>query len=209
VNSIDKIKADITKSFGLHNLPVIMPEVIAVSKGRSIEQVQSLIDLGHKQFAENKVQEAVDKYTTIREATTLHLIGNLQRNKAKDAVEFFDYIHSVDSTSLVDELAKAESKLGIKRQYFVQVNIGEEEQKSGCSLAELSQLYDYAKDKINVIGLMAIPPAGELASPYFALLGKLAKNLGLKELSIGMSSDYVEAALLGATYVRIGTAIFS
>ena len=144
----------------------------------------------------------------LNKSIELHLIGGLQTNKAKDAVKLFDYIHSVDRESLVEALKIAEEKLNFKRKYFLQVNTGDEEQKFGTSIKDLDKLYDFAKDKINIVGLMCIPPIDQDHKKHFETLRELSGNLGIKELSMGMSDDYLDAGLLGATYVRIGSKIF-
>jgi PLP dependent protein len=158
------------------------------------------------------VQEAQAKWPALREAypdVRLHLVGQLQSNKAADAVELFDAIHSVDRTSLVDALGKAMAAQGKRPDCFVQVNIGEEDQKGGVAIAELPALLEQARAAgLPLVGLMAVPPADTEAAPYFALLAKLAKDHGLTRLSMGMSGDYETAALLGATEIRIGTALF-
>ena len=186
--------------------------LIAVSKTRSAEEITPLLDAGQRAFGENRVQEAQGKWPALREAypdVELHLVGQLQSNKAEDAVALFDAIHSVDRPSLVKALGGAITKTGRRPDCFVQVNIGEEEQKGGCAIADLPALLDQAKDAgLSVVGLMAVPPAGVEAAPYFALLAKLARDHGLAGLSMGMSDDLETAVMLGATQVRVGTALF-
>ena len=186
-------------------------KVIAVSKTFELSHIRPLIDHGHYIVGENRVQEAQKKWQellTTNENLNIHLIGGLQTNKAKDAVKLFSCIHSVDRERLVDALAVAEQNLNLKRDYFLQVNTGNEEQKSGINIKHTEQLYDYAKDKLNIIGLMCIPPVDEDSKKHFEILRELAKQLNLSELSMGMSHDYLQAGLAGATYVRVGSKIF-
>lgn len=186
--------------------------LIAISKTYDGTAIQPLIDAGHRLFGENRVQEAQAKWPALREATpgiALHLVGQLQSNKAQDAVELFDTIHSVDRPSLVAALAKAMDKAGRRPGCFLQVDIGEEEQKGGCPIADLPALLAEARAAdLPVRGLMCVPPANLEPAPYFALLAKLARDHGLAGLSMGMSSDYETAVMLGATHVRIGSALF-
>lgn len=186
--------------------------LIAVSKTHDAAAIRPLIAAGQRHFGENRVQEAAAKWPELRgEApnVTLHLIGRLQSNKADEAVALFDAIHSVDRSSLVQALAKASEKAGRQPQLFVQVNIGDEEQKGGCKVADLPALLAEAKDAGLIIsGLMAIPPADIEPAPFFALLDELAERNGLAGRSIGMSGDYETAVMLGATHVRVGTALF-
>lgn len=189
----------------------INSKIIAVSKTFELTHIQPLINYGHFVYGENRVQEAKAKWENIKKlnkSIELHLIGGLQTNKAKDAVKLFDYIHSVDRKSLVEALKIAEEKLNFKRKYFLQVNTGDEEQKFGTSIKDLDKLYDFAKDKINIVGLMCIPPIDQDHKKHFETLRELSVNLGIKDLSMGMSDDYLDAGLLGATYVRIGSKIF-
>jgi PLP dependent protein len=186
--------------------------LIAISKTVEADRIRPLLEAGQRVFGENRVQEAQAKWPALREAypdVRLHLVGQLQSNKAADAVELFDAIHSVDRTSLVDALGKAMAAQGKRPDCFVQVNIGEEDQKGGVAIAELPALLEQARAAgLPLVGLMAVPPADTEAAPYFALLAKLAKDHGLTRLSMGMSGDYETAALLGATEIRIGTALF-
>ena len=189
------------------------PTIIAVSKTFPLEYIRPLIDYGHKVFGENKVQEAKIKWGSIKKEIKdleLHLIGGLQSNKAKEAVELFDYIHSVDSVKLANELSKAEEKLQIKRKYFVQVNVGKESQKSGVAMEELSDLLKVCinEKKLEIVGLMCIPPFDLDPIPFFQTVSDLNKQLQLPLLSMGMSNDYIDAAKLGATHVRVGSKIF-
>ena len=188
-------------------------KIIAVSKTFSISHIMPLIDHGHVHFGENKVQEAITKWENIKKLNNklqLHMIGRLQTNKAKDAVRFFDYIHSLGSQKLADALSKHQSSLNKKLKYFIQVNIGNEIQKSGISVNELDMFYDYCKNEANldIVGLMVIPPNDNSTEKYFKTLNELNKSLALKELSMGMSADYDVAIKNGATFVRIGSSIF-
>jgi pyridoxal phosphate enzyme (YggS family) len=186
--------------------------LIAISKTVAANGILPLLEAGQRVFGENRVQEAQAKWTALRETypdVTLHLVGQLQSNKAADAVAMFDAIHSVDRSSLVQALGKATAAAGKRPDCFIQVNIGEEEQKGGCAIADLPALLDEAKAAgLPIVGLMAVPPADVEPAPYFALLAKLAKDHGLLRLSMGMSGDYETAVMLGATEVRIGTALF-
>jgi pyridoxal phosphate enzyme (YggS family) len=186
--------------------------LIAVSKTHDAVAIRPLIIAGQRVFGENRVQEAEAKWPALREATpgiALHLIGQLQSNKAAEAVALFDAIHSVDRSSLVAALARAMDKAGRRPDCFVQVNIGSEPQKGGVAIADLPALLGEARRAgLPVKGLMCIPPADVEPAPYFALLAKLARDEGLAGLSMGMSSDYPTAVTLGATHVRVGTALF-
>ena len=186
--------------------------LIAVSKTYDAAAIQPLIDTGQRVFGENRVQEAQAKWPDLRAAhpeIELHLIGQLQSNKADEAVAMFDCIHSLDRPSLVPALAKAMDKAGRRVPCFVQVNIGAEEQKGGCAIAELAALLAEAcAADLPVIGLMCVPPADIEAAPFFALLDKLARDHGLAGRSMGMSDDFETAVMLGATHVRVGSALF-
>ena len=187
-------------------------ELVAVSKGRSAEEIEPLILAGQRNFGENRVQEALGKWPSLLERhqdVRLHAIGRLQSNKVGDVVKLFDTIHSVDRVSLVEAIAKEARKQARFPSVFVQVNIGEEEQKGGCRIDDVSNLLDAVRaSPLRLAGLMAIPPRDVQPTPYFALLAKIAHRHGLDGLSIGMSSDFTAAVLLGATVVRIGTALF-
>ena len=188
-------------------------KIIAVSKTFSFENISPLINHGHLHFGENKVQEAQSKWADLKKINpnlNLHMIGKLQSNKAKDAVKLFDFIHSLDSQKLASILAKQENISNKKLKYFIQVNIGNENQKAGIGINLLDDFYYYCVKelKINIIGLMAIPPNNNQAENYFKKLMELNKLLGLKELSIGMSADFKIALNYEATFVRIGSSIF-
>ena len=184
--------------------------LIAVSKTHPAEAIAPLIAAGQTAFGENRVQEADAKWPALRTAATeLHLVGQLQSNKAEAAVRLFDAIHSVDRPSLVEALARACERAGRQPALFLQVNIGEEPQKGGCATAELPALLAEARAAgLDPQGLMCVPPAGVEAAPYFALLAKLARDHGLPRLSMGMSDDFETAVMLGATHVRVGSALF-
>ncbi len=186
--------------------------LVAVSKTHPAAAIAPLLAEGQRHFGENRVQEAQAKWPALREdhpSVHLHLIGRLQSNKAEDAVSLFDTIHSLDRPSLVTALARAMDRTGRRIPCFVQVDVGEEEQKGGCPVADLPALLALARDAdIPLAGLMCIPPLAIEPAPFFALLDKLARDHGLEGRSMGMSSDYETAIMLGATHVRVGTALF-
>ena len=190
----------------------IKPEVVCVSKTFSIEHIKPLIDHGHKHFGENKVQEAEKKWNEIRKIKKelkLHMVGKLQTNKAKKAVEVFDFIHSLDSSKLANMLKKRETELKKKLFYFIQINIGDERQKGGISPKEAKEFLKFCQTEVNldVVGLMVIPPNDSNTEKYFEEISKLNFNLGLKHLSMGMSEDYKIAVKFKSTFLRIGSAI--
>ena len=188
------------------------PKIIAVSKTFKIDKILPLIDNGHLDFGENKVQEAVEKWTNIKKknsAIKLHMIGKLQTNKVKPAVQLFDFIHSVDSEKLAKKIADEQKKINKKIKIFLQVNIGDENQKSGINKNDLVQLASYCnKIGLDLVGLMCIPPVDTETQGYFEEMKKLNDNLGFNQLSMGMSSDYLSAAKNFSTYIRIGSSIF-
>tara|TARA_X000000368_G_scaffold332228_1_gene269410 strand:+ start:794 stop:1453 length:660 start_codon:yes stop_codon:yes gene_type:complete len=188
------------------------PKIIAVSKTFSLEKILPLIDYGHLDYGENKVQEAIDKWKETKDKKPkikLHLIGKLQTNKVKFALKIFDYVHSVDNKKLAKKIADEELKQRKKIKIFLQVNIGNEEQKSGVDKNELIHLYNYCNElNLDVVGLMCIPPANEEPNKYFKEISLLNKKLNLPELSMGMSSDYLKAVQNHSTYLRIGSSIF-
>ena len=188
------------------------PKIIAVSKTFKIDKILPLIEHGHVDFGENKVQEAIEKWTEIKKTNShvkLHMIGKLQTNKVKFAVQIFDYIHSVDSEKLAKKILDEQSKINKKIKIFLQVNIGDENQKSGINKNEVSQLASYCKKiGLELIGLMCIPPANIDPEVNFEEMSKLNKALGLAELSMGMSSDFLKAAKHLSTYIRVGSSIF-
>lgn len=184
--------------------------LIAVSKTQDADAIEPLIQAGQRVFGENRVQEAAAKWPSLRTRypdLELHLVGQLQSNKAEEAVALFDVIHSVDRPSLAAALAKSMAKTGRRPDCFLQINIGDEPQKGGCATADLPALIEQVRD-LPVIGLMCIPPADVEPAPYFALLAKLARRHGLPALSMGMSGDFETAVMIGATHVRVGTALF-
>ena len=190
----------------------IAPKIVAVSKTFNLDKILPLINHGHLDYGENKVQEALEKWSKIKltkKDIKLHLIGKLQTNKVKQAVKIFDYIHSVDNEKLARKIADEEDKQGKKIKIFIQVNIGNEKQKSGINKNCLADFYEFCKMlKLSVIGLMCIPPFDENSKKYFQAMNLLNKQLNLKELSMGMSSDYLLALDHSATYLRIGSSIF-
>ena len=188
-------------------------KIIAVTKTVSYETIRPLVDHGHKHFGENKVQEAQSKWSEVKKNNpniNLHMIGKLQSNKVKAAIKLFDYIHSLDSQKLAESISKHENLINKKLKYFIQVNVGKEKQKSGISIDLLDDFFYYCSKelKINIIGLMALPPNDGKENIYFKNLMELNKSLGLKELSMGMSADYKEALKFESTFVRIGSSIF-
>ncbi len=211
-NALRDIQARIARTAQIAQRRAEGVTLIAVSKTQAAAAIAPLIAAGQRVFGENRVQEAQDKWPGLREthgAIDLHLIGQLQSNKAEDAAVLFDCIHSLDRPSLVTALGKAMDKAGRQVPCFVQVNIGAEEQKGGCAIADLPALLDLARvAALPVIGLMCVPPAGIEAAPFFALLDKLAREHGLPGRSMGMSGDFETAVMLGATHVRVGSALF-
>jgi pyridoxal phosphate enzyme (YggS family) len=188
-------------------------KIIAVSKTFNQEHIVPLLEYGQKDFGENKVQEALKKWPSLKEKYSdinLHMIGKLQTNKVKFLFPHFDYIHSLDNLKLAEKISKEEFKNKKKFKIFIQVNLGDENQKNGISIKELPDLYKQAVERfeLNIIGLMCLPPQNESASSYFSELKKLNMKFNLKELSMGMSQDYFYAAENGATYLRIGSGIF-
>ena len=208
IDRFEKIKSKISSLN-----PSKTVNIIAVSKTFPLEYIQPLIDHGHLHFGENKVQEAMSKWTEqkkINQELKLHMIGKLQTNKAKDAVKLFDYIHSVDNQKLADNLSKHQKSLNKDLKYFIQINIGNEIQKSGIPVNELDGFYNYCINEINlnIKGLMIIPPNDENTDKYFKTLNELNKSLSLENLSMGMSADYLEAVRHGSNFVRVGSSIF-
>jgi len=208
VNINENVKTNLqneTKTF-------VAPKIIAVSKTFKIEHIMPLINHGHQDYGENKVQEATEKWTSIKHENKnikLHLIGGLQTNKVKNAVRLFDYIHSLDSKKLADKISYQVKEQNVKTKIFIQVNVGKEDQKSGIPEEELFDFYKYCKNlDLNIIGLMCIPPFNQDSTKYFSRMQELNKKIGLKELSMGMSADYLNAIKYGSTFVRIGSDIF-
>jgi len=188
------------------------PKIIAVSKTFKLEHILPLIEYGHEDFGENKVQEAIDKWADIKKNNNnlkIHLIGKLQTNKVKHAINFFDFIHSLDSVKLATKISQEQKKLKNKPKIFIQINIGNELQKSGIKVDELEEFYQYClKLDLNIVGTMCLPPINDDPEKYFLKMNLLTKKLNFKELSMGMSSDYLEAIKHNSTFLRIGTSIF-
>ena len=189
-----------------------IPKIIAVSKTFKIDHILPLVEYGHLDYGENKVQEAVEKWTDIKiknDRIKLHLIGKLQTNKVKFALKIFDYIHSLDNEKLAKKISDEQEKQNKKPKIFIQINLGEEVQKSGIMKENLLDFYQFSKDLgLNIIGLMCIPPFGEDSSKFFSKMTELNELINLKELSMGMSSDYINALEYNSTYLRIGSDIF-
>ena len=194
------------------NVKERIPKIIAVSKTFKIDHILPLIEYGHLDYGENKVQEALEKWTDIKNQNNkinLHLIGKLQTNKVKFAVKIFDYIHSLDNEKLAKKIADEQQKQNKKPKIFIQINLGEEDQKSGILINDLIEFYNYSKNiNLNVIGLMCIPPFNEDSTKFFLKMSELNKKVNLKELSMGMSSDYMKAVEYKSTFLRIGSNIF-
>lgn len=209
---IAEVRTRIARAAGLAGRAPESVTLIAISKTHEAQAIRPLIAAGQRVFGENRVQEAAAKWPALREEKAgmeLHLVGQLQSNKAEQAVALFDAIHSLDRPSLAEALARAMDRLGRRPPCFVQVNIGGEPQKGGCAIESLPDLLARARAlDLPVAGLMCVPPLDLEAAPWFALLAKLARDSGLGALSMGMSSDYETAVMLGATHVRVGTALF-
>ena len=212
VENLLKINEKVKAKFDLNKNLLKVPEIIAVSKTFKINHILPVIEQGHIHYGENKVQEAAEKWTNLKKENKnikLHLIGRLQTNKVKLALDLFDYIHSLDSKKLADKIFNIQQQLNLKTKLFIQVNIGNEDQKSGISKNEVHDFYNYCKNlNLDVIGLMCIPPFNEDTKKYFEEMNDLNKKLKLNELSMGMSSDYLEAIENNATFIRIGSSIF-
>ena len=204
----ENVKANLSTDANLEKIP----KIIAVSKTFKIEHIKPLIDYGHDHYGENKVQEAQEKWTSVKEKNKnikLHLIGRLQSNKVKLALKLFDYIHSLDSKKLADKISYQLKEQNLNTKFFIQVNIGDEDQKSGIPKNEILDFYNYCKSlDLNILGLMCIPPIDKDSKYYFKEMNRLNKELDLKELSMGMSSDYLNAIENNSTYIRVGSSIF-
>ncbi len=204
----ENVKANLSTDANLSKIP----KIIAVSKTFKIEHIKPLIDYGHIHYGENKVQEAQEKWTPVKENNKnikLHLIGRLQSNKVKLALKLFDYIHSLDSKKLADKISYQLKEQNLNTKFFIQVNIGDEDQKSGIPKNEILDFYNYCKSiNLNILGLMCIPPIDKDSKYYFKEMNILNKKLDLKELSMGMSSDYLNAIENNSTYIRVGSSIF-
>ena len=212
LNNLSLINNKISKVV-THNQLKSNPKVIAVTKTFPLDNIIPLLEKGHVHFGENKIQEAENKWSEIKKKypnSLLHMLGNIQSNKAKKAVKLFDFIHSLDSEKLAIKINQYEKEYNKKVKIFIQVNIGEEDQKSGIQLENLNNFYNYCSNdlSINIIGLMCLPPINIDPTRYFKILKEKSKNLNLSELSMGMSNDYEKAILCGSTYIRLGTAIF-
>tara|TARA_B100001027_G_scaffold177742_1_gene129035 strand:+ start:508 stop:1149 length:642 start_codon:yes stop_codon:yes gene_type:complete len=207
---------DVLKNFNLIRQEIIHKKgvkLVAVTKTFPINHIFPLINEGHTDFGENKVQEAIEKWTSIKQDfpnIKLHLLGKLQTNKVKFVLPLFDYIHSLDSVKLANKISEQQVKKSFKPKIFIQVNIGNESQKSGIDISEINTFYKKCVEelKLNVIGLMSIPPFDKDPKPYFVKMRDLSENLKLKEMSMGMSNDYLEAIKQGSTFIRIGSKIF-
>ena len=213
VNKLTLIKSEINKKILSLNLYDYFPNIIAVSKTFPLDIIEPLIQNGHTHFGENKVQEALTKWESIKQKNKqlkLHMLGKLQTNKVKFAVGFFDYLHSVDNIKLAEKIANEQQKNNLKPKIFLQINFGNEQQKSGVSLNNLKELYELSvKDfNLDVIGLMCLPPENKDPKEYFSKTKQLNDELKLDQLSMGMSSDYLKAIEFKSTYLRIGSKIF-
>ena len=212
IKNLLKINDNIKEKLLLNNNTSKSTKIIAVSKTFKIDHIKPLIEYGHIHFGENKVQEAQEKWTEVKKKNSniqLHLIGRLQTNKVKFAVNLFDYIHSLDSKKLADKISIHQKEQNLSKKFFIQVNIGDENQKSGIPIRDTLNFYNYCKKlNLNIIGLMCIPPFNEDSSKYFKKMTELNNELNLKEISMGMSSDYLNAIKYGSTFVRIGSSIF-
>ena len=188
------------------------PKIIAVSKTFKLEHINPLIEYGHIDFGENKVQEAIEKWTGIKKVKSnlkIHLLGRLQTNKVKHAIKLFDFIHSLDSKKLAIKISEEQKKQNVKPKIFIQINIGDEFQKGGIKINELNEFYKYCIEiNLDIVGTMCLPPINDEPEKYFLKMNTLNDELGFKESSMGMSSDYLEAIKHNATYLRIGTSIF-
>ena len=212
VNNLNIIKTQIHEELKKLNLKDKIPNIIAVSKTFSMEQIKPLIESGHIHFGENRVQEAFSKWSGVKSKyknIKLHLVGKLQTNKAKQAIELFDYIHSLDSIKLAKKISEEQKKIKKKPKLFIQINIGEEPQKSGIKKNEIVEFYNSCKElNLDIIGTMCLPPMKSNVENYFFEMRSLNEKINLNELSIGMSNDYLLAIKHSATYLRIGTKIF-
>ncbi|MEC7100009.1 MAG: YggS family pyridoxal phosphate-dependent enzyme [Pseudomonadota bacterium] len=212
VKNLIKIKEDVKSKLDNNQKKINELKIIAVSKTFKIDHIKPLVDHGHLDFGENKVQEAIQKWSQIKienKNIKLHLIGRLQTNKVKSALKIFDYIHSLDSKKLADKIFQQQEEQSLKAKLFIQVNIGKEEQKSGVSENELFDFYNYCKSlKLDILGLMCIPPFNEDSTKYFIRMRELSTKIGLNELSMGMSSDYLNAIENGSSFIRVGSNIF-
>ena len=212
LNNLDRVKNKVNEIVSKKQLKT-EPKIIVVTKTFSLNKIMPLLENGHVHYAENKIQEAENKWADIKNRykdLQLHMVGKLQTNKAKKAVKLFDYIHSLDNAKLATKISKYERELDKKTKLFIQVNVAEEDQKSGISLNDLNHFYVFCNKKLSlsIIGLMCLPPVNTDSNKYFQILKKASEKLNLNDLSMGMSEDYDQAILNGSTYLRLGTAIF-
>ena len=212
VEKLNLVKNKIKKIISRRQLKTI-PQIIAVTKTFSLNEIIPLLEMGHVHFGENKIQEAEDKWSGVKNKyknLQLHMIGKLQSNKVKKAIKLFDYIHSLDNQKLALKISQCEKELNKKVKLFIQINIAEEIQKTGILLSDLNDFYNYCTKELslNIIGLMSLPPVNSDPNKYFEILKKTSVQYNLIDLSIGMSADYEKAVLNGSTYLRLGTAIF-
>ena len=212
VKNLIDLKEEVNKKINDLNISNYVPNIIAVSKTFSLDKMKPLLDYGHLHFGENKVQEASDKWTIEKRQNpkiNLHMIGRLQTNKVKLAVKLFDFVHSVDSIKLAKKIAEEQVKQNLKPKIFIQINIGDEPQKSGILKDNLLEFYNFSKKLgLDIVGTMCIPPFDKNTSKYFSEMSNLNKKINLREISMGMSSDYLNAIEHNSTYLRIGTNIF-
>ena len=212
IKNLLKINDNIKEKLLLNNNTSKSTKIIAVSKTFKINHITPLIEHGHLHFGENKVQEAQEKWIEVKKKNPniqLHLIGRLQTNKVKVAIKLFDYIHSLDSRKLADKISTQQKEQNLSKKFFIQVNIGDEDQKSGIPGTDTLDFYNYCKKiNLNIVGLMCIPPFNEDSNKYFKKMNELNNELNLKEISMGMSADYLNAIEYGSTFVRIGSSIF-
>ena len=211
VKNLIDIKTKVDEKFNKDNKHSL-PKIIAVSKTFKLDHIKPLIDFGHNHFGENKVQEAIEKWTNIKKENKnikLHLIGRLQSNKVKNALRIFDYIHSLDSEKLANKISQYQKENNLNTKLFIQINIGNEEQKFGINENNINNFYNYCKNlNLNIIGLMCIPPVNINTENYFKKMQLLKNKIKLDELSMGMSSDYLTAIKFDASYIRLGSSIF-
>ncbi|WP_415295014.1 YggS family pyridoxal phosphate-dependent enzyme [Candidatus Pelagibacter sp. Uisw_113] len=209
INNLVLIEKNLKEKLNNNNIPII----IAVSKTFPMSEILPLINHGHEHFGENKVQEALEKWTTIKDDFNhikLHMIGGLQTNKVKYVIKLFDYIHSLDSLRLAEKISIEQKKIKKSLKIFIQINIGEEDQKSGIEIKNLENFYKICVKKLDldIIGLMCLPPKNKDNTEYFSKMKELASKIGVKQLSMGMSADYIQASNLGSTFIRVGSNIF-
>ena len=209
INNLVLIEKNLKEKLNNNNIPII----IAVSKTFPMSEILPLINHGHEHFGENKVQEALEKWTIVKDDFNhikLHMIGGLQTNKVKNVIKLFDYIHSLDSLRLAEKISIEQKKINRSLKIFIQVNIGEEDQKLGIEIKNLENFYEICVKKLDldIIGLMCLPPKNKDNTEYFSKMKDLASKIGVKQLSMGMSADYIQASNLGSTFIRVGSNIF-